>query len=60
MERHLMDKVSKFTLEEIYSELETIKKDLNWLDDTIHLSKSERQLFNDISFRVKKLLGCNR
>lgn len=55
-----MDKVSKFTLEEIYSELEIIKKDLNWLDDTIHLSKSERQLFNDISFRVKKLLGCNR
>ena len=60
MEKHLLDSVSKFTLEEIHSELYQIKKDLIWLDSTIALTRDQRQIYNDINNRVKKLLGCNR
>lgn len=60
MEKHLLDSVSKFTLEEIHSELYQIKRDLNWLNDTVALTKDQRELWIDINNRVKKLLGCNR
>lgn len=58
MEKHLIDKVSQFTLEQIYDELYEIKRDLNFLDDSISLTKSQREIYNDINTRVKKLLGC--
>jgi hypothetical protein len=58
MEKHLIDKVSQFTLEQIYDELYNIKRDLDWLDDSISLTKSQREIYNDINTRVKKLLGC--
>ncbi len=58
MEKHLLDKVSQFTLEQIYDELYEIKRDLNFLDETISLTKSQRELYNDINSRVRKLLGC--
>jgi len=58
MEKHLIDKVSHFTLEQIYDELHEIKKDLNFLDESISLTKTQRQIYNDINSRVKKLLGC--
>lgn len=60
MEKHLLDSVSKFTLEEIHSELYQIKKDLIWLDSTIALTRDQRQIYNDINNRINKLLGCNR
>lgn len=58
MEKHLLDKVSQFTLEQIYDELYLIKRDLAWLDDTIALTKDQRQIYTDINSRVRKLLGC--
>jgi|688.fasta_scaffold17628_6 hypothetical protein len=58
MEKYLIDKVSQFTLEQIYDELYQIKRDLDWLDDSISLTKDQRQIYNDINTRVKKLLGC--
>lgn len=58
MEKYLLDEVSQFTLEQIYDELYYIKRDLAWLDDSISLTKDQRQIYNDINSRVKKLLGC--
>lgn len=58
MEKYLIDTVSQFTLEQIYDELHQIKRDLDWLDDSISLTKDQRQIYNDINSRVKKLLGC--
>ena len=58
MEKYLLDEVSQFTLEQIYDELHQIKRDLDWLDDSISLTRSQRQIYNDINSRVKKLLGC--
>lgn len=58
METNLLNKVSEFTLEQIYDELYQIKRDLDWLDDSISLTKDQRQIYNDINTRVKKLLGC--
>nr|QMP83209.1 MAG: hypothetical protein [Caudoviricetes sp.] len=58
MEKYLIDKVSQFTLEQIHHELYQIKRDLDWLDDSISLTKDQRQIYNDINTRVKKLLGC--
>lgn len=52
-----MNKVTEFTLNQIYDELHQIKRDIDWLDDNISLTKDQRQLFNDIHSRVKKLLG---
>lgn len=57
MEKHLLNKVTEFTLTQIYDELHQIKRDIDWLDDNISLTKDQRQLFNDIHSRVKKLLG---
>lgn len=57
MEKHLIDKVTEFTLSQIYDELHLIKKDIDWLNDNISLTNDQRQLFNDINSRVKKLLG---
>lgn len=57
MENNLLNKVSQFTLEQIYDELYQIKRDLDWLDDSISLTKSQRQIYSDITVRVKKLLG---
>ncbi len=58
MEKYLLDEVSQFTLQQIYDELHQIKRDLDWLDDSISLTRSQRQIYNDINSRVKKLLGC--
>lgn len=58
MEKHLIDKVSQFTSEQIYDELYNIKRDLDWLENEISLTNSQRELWVDINKRVKKLLGC--
>ena len=58
MENNLLNKVSQFTIQQIYDELYLIKRDLAWLDDSIALTKDQRQIYNDINSRVKKLLGC--
>lgn len=58
MEKHLLDSVSKFTIQQIYDELYLIKRDLAWLDDSIALTKDQRQIYNDINSRVRKLLNC--
>ena len=53
----LMNQVAKYTIEQIYEELYQIKRELSWLDDSLALTKDQRQTFNDINARVKKLLG---
>lgn len=57
MEKKLFDAVTKFTIEQIHEELYQIKRDLDWLDDNIALTRQQRSTYNDISTRVKKLLG---
>jgi hypothetical protein len=54
---NLINNVTKFTIEQIHEELYHIQKDLNWLDDSIALTNDQRQLYNDIKNRVKKVLG---
>lgn len=53
----LMNEVAKYTIEQIYEELYQIKRELSWLDDSLALTKDQRQTFNDINARVKRLLG---
>jgi len=45
---------------EVYQQLQAIKRDLGWLDETIALTKDQRELFVDIKTRVRELLGYNR
>ena len=45
MDNNLLNKVSQFTIEQIHEELYQIKKELCWLDDSVALTKDQRQLF---------------
>ena len=60
MQNNLLNKVSQFTIEQIHEELYQIRKELCWLDESVALTKDQRQLFCDIKTRVNKILGCNR
>jgi hypothetical protein len=54
---NLINKVTQFTIEQIHEEMYQIKRDLDWLDSSIALTNDQRQIYNDIKSRVKKVLG---
>lgn len=54
------ERFSKLPPGDVFLQLQTIKQELCWLDDTIALTKDQRQLFSDINNRVKDLLGNDR
>lgn len=60
MPDYILDHLSKYTHEEICEELSQINRNLDWLNEDIALTLKQRTIFNDMTRRVKKLLGTGR